>query len=123
MTTPATPVETVSRWLERGTTVMPSSEVRDAIAAIVKAERERAWLPIETAPRDGTRILVLRPSRVPGQKQAIRSRVVIAKWHNGKWHKESMAGSKNSTPAYAIAWMPLPSNEGNYIFDSPIIPG
>ena len=111
MTTPAPPVETVSRWLERGTTVMPSSEVRDAIAAIVKAARERAWLPIETAPRDGTRILVLRPSRVPGQKQAIRSRVVIAKWHNGKWHKESMAGSKNSTPAYAIAWMPLPSNE------------
>lgn len=42
MTTPATPVETVSRRLERGTTVMPSPEVRDAIAAIVKAERERA---------------------------------------------------------------------------------
>ena len=77
----------------------------------MSAPDANGWLPIETAPRDGTRILVLRPSRVPGQKQAIRSRVVIAKWHNGKWHKESMAGSKNSTPAYAIAWMPLPSNE------------
>ena len=120
MTTPATPVETVSRWLDEiakqptcdwDVLYAIKPEVRDAIAALAKAARERAWLPIETAPRDGTRILVLRPSRVPGQKQAIRSRVVIAKWHNGKWHKESMAGSKNSTPAYAIAWMPLPSNE------------
>lgn len=42
MTTPATPVETVSRWLETSASLRVRREVRDAIAAIVKAERERA---------------------------------------------------------------------------------
>lgn len=112
-TDPMTPVQIVTQWLADGggPNTYPRERVQAAIEAVLALAQERQWQPIETAPRDGTRILVLRPSRVPGQKQAIRSRVVIAKWHNGKWHKESMAGSKNSTPAYAIAWMPLPSNE------------
>ena len=90
MTTPATPVETVSRWAEGARKALEDYhralsdglggalaasklaigleetfaaeltgphvtdarlvEVQDAIAALVKADRERAWQPIETYP-------------------------------------------------------------------------
>ena len=106
MTTPATPVETVSRWLDLDTVVC-RREVRDAIAAIVKAERERAWHPIETAPKDGTLVILSGAGRVTA----------------GAWYEwegtEDVEGGANWSDWYggftdehpATRWQPLPAGE------------
>ena len=76
-------------------------------AALVKAERERAWQPIETAPRDGTLVILSGAGRVTA----------------GAWYEwegtEDVEGGANWSDWYggftdehpATQWMPLPSNE------------
>lgn len=113
MTTPATPVETVSRWLERGTTVMPSSEVRDAIAAIVKAERERAGRKFQT----GQRVTKIKGSSWTGPVVGSYSTVLTPVGYCVESEKEP--GSVQVYPEAALTYaadpndwaQTLPSNE------------
>lgn len=53
------------------------------------------WQPIDTAPADGTRVLVLEDSEV------------FLSWQHrpGRWHTPDESGRWELTPTY---WMPLP---------------
>jgi uncharacterized protein DUF551 len=58
------------------------------------------WQPIETAPKDGTPILVVRGEH----NRNTRSRIIVAYWNDKYW---SPVGA--STSAYTAShWMPLP---------------
>jgi hypothetical protein len=60
---------------------------------------ERGWQPIETAPRDETRVLVFAPaagSEYPASAQR------VDRWHNGGW------GQMRTAQPYTL-WRPLPA--------------
>lgn len=61
------------------------------------------WQPIETAPRDGTRVLVFAPaagSEYPANTQR------VDRWHNGGWWQ--------MRPAQPYThWRPLPAGPGD----------
>lgn len=55
------------------------------------------WQLIETAPKDGTRILVCRADRFP-------KNTYVARWHEDVWS----IGPLGEWRAYPTHWMPLP---------------
>jgi hypothetical protein len=57
-----------------------------------------AWLPIGTAPRDGTRVLVVDKDPLGGGAE-----VVIAAYDGEDWH------TADGLLCFPIAWMPLPA--------------
>lgn len=69
--------------------------LEDAINALEKALP--VWQPIETAPKDGKKILVL---AAPG--------IYIAWWSDGNWedHQRMFNGGAALKPTH---WMPLPA--------------
>lgn len=75
------------------------------------------WMPIETAPRDGTPILVYEPSNVPGPDNF--SLVTWFTWNDGTGGKWQLAecgsyaadgDTMNDDPTH---WMPLPPPPNN----------
>jgi hypothetical protein len=67
-------------------------EIQALHASLERVEAEREWRPIETAPRDGTRVL-------------IRYRGRWNSWHIADGHYDRVDGW---TVAYATHWLPLP---------------
>lgn len=57
------------------------------------------WQPIETAPKDGTRLLVFSP--VDG--------VVSSHWEAGTWQGLPWRAPHNAAKAAPTYWMPLPA--------------
>jgi hypothetical protein len=53
------------------------------------------WQPIETAPKDGTRVLIYEPNTEEGGS------VLLGKYEDGQWHDLDF----NRNPTH---WMPLP---------------
>lgn len=69
------------------------------------------WQPIETAPKDGTEVLLFTRSDVGPEKDYWESfgdphfsTVQIGAFEDGKWHQNVIGG--------ATHWMPLPSPPG-----------
>lgn len=63
------------------------------------------WQPIETAPRDGTIILMFYPTRYLGPNKTI-----VGKWtkyNGGSWQNDEF--SMSDTPEQPTHWMPLPA--------------
>lgn len=58
-----------------------------------------AWMPIETAPKDNTRILICREDRFPRN-------TYVARWFKGFW---SVGPLTDEWRAYPTHWMPLPA--------------
>ena len=87
-----------------------SKPVRSAIEALAKDAEARGWQPIDTAPKDGTSVLVYPPTW-NGRSAA------IAKWESDKyakkprpfWRRDDDMGrvtiSRERSPTH---WMPLP---------------
>lgn len=59
------------------------------------------WLPIETAPKDGTQILVFRRH----EEGYERSRIGVDHWEGGTWWRSR----RDMMPTH---WMPLPAAPG-----------
>jgi len=70
-------------------------------ARIEALERELGWQPIETAPKDGTRVLAT---------DGVNVTVVEWKVYNGRWEKltgwNHLYGARWNGP---VAWRPLPA--------------
>ena len=86
----------------------------DALAAIA-AEREAssaglmAWLPIETAPKDGTKLLVFDGGKI-----------TTAYWDGDSWELVVPSeGYRDSDTVYAKFWMPLPEAPNVEVTGSP----
>ncbi|WP_165909515.1 DUF551 domain-containing protein [Shinella sp. JR1-6] len=78
-------------------------EMTGIIAKALCVERQRdQWQPIETAPMDGTSILVA---------EAVRPGVDMVSWKGGKkhgaWHTED--GSASYVEGFFTHWQPLPA--------------
>ena len=74
------------------------------------------WQPIETAPKDGTTILLYRPDALPW------GRVTPGKWEEQKYHKRpapfweiwyKIGGAYESRTWEPTHWMPLPEPPGS----------
>lgn len=76
---------------------------RNFAEQVVAAYEAALWQPIETAPRDGTRVLVFAPaagSEYPANTQR------VDRWHNGGWWQ--------MRPAQPYTrWRPLPAKPGD----------
>lgn len=75
-------------------------------------EREMQWQPIETAPKDGTHILIYtvdHPGPVPARDMPAR---VTAFWYApyGEWHLVMAWGYEAENQVYGVPthWQPLP---------------
>lgn len=82
------------------------SDALEIWLAATTAEREhRAWRPIETAPRDGTEVLVCRTYAHN------RPEYAVAAWNGEEWRDmgdigwAGMHGDEGNQPTH---WMPLP---------------
>lgn len=69
------------------------------------------WQPIETAPRDGTRVLLLRPQKQSGP--TLVKNPVIGSWNTkrgaaGYWALEVTANNYAVRDGELSAWQPLP---------------
>lgn len=76
-------------------------DARDRIEALMA---ERQWQPIETAPKDGTDIIVL-------LTHMERPRAWTGRWHKGlkRWSIDhGMQRYQPAEMAYPTHWMPLP---------------
>ena len=70
----------------------------EAVSRAIMAERERQWQPIETAPKDGTMVLVFTNGHMD-----------VTSWPEnwgGKWPSAYMAYAEGLEPTH---WMPLPA--------------
>lgn len=74
----------------------------------VMAERERQWQPIETAPKDRTRLLVARFADKPADKNGY---MCVDWWRDHKRDDVSYTGFGGFNKHYwpATHWMPLPA--------------
>lgn len=79
----------------------------DALIAAVRAESQPAWQSIETAPKDGTVIMLLEPKELSGRTRY--GRVSIGRWCvtrqyavGGYWEDDAFTGVSQPTH-----WMPL----------------
>jgi hypothetical protein len=77
-------------------------EVASRLGNGVLLDARSGWQPIETAPRDGTRVLIVRAQEMGGGSLGMR--VGIGKWKSGKWQ-----GDCTQAPTH---WMPLPEPPG-----------
>ena len=68
------------------------------MARLAYAEAKLRWLPIDTAPKDGTRILVFAP-------QVENGWVVLVWWQDDLWIDGDMVALGDDAVTH---WMPLP---------------
>ena len=80
---------------------MPSLAIREVLERLVKAEREKAWQPIETAPKDGSLVLTWGDAR---------AQYAVSYWDEDdkEWYTD-FREKGNISQVYATHWMPLPS--------------
>lgn len=62
---------------------------------------DQVWQPIETAPKDGTHVLVFILAKYPPE-------VTVAHWFNGGWWP-SVCRNDYETALPVSHWMPLPN--------------
>ena len=74
-------------------------DIAKAIRDAAPAAPQTAWQPIETAPKDGTRILVGRENRFPKNTYVVR-------WFDGVWSIGPLGGEWTAYPTH---WMPIPT--------------
>lgn len=79
---------------------------RDAIAALrrLREENEGRWRPIESAPRDNTRVLVCWMHRAPSGSLLMGGEMTTAFWNRGEW-LDAIRRTVMNTPTH---WMELP---------------
>lgn len=71
------------------------------------AEAERQWQPIETAPKDGTPILIWQPGNPKHNFGAADdNRYAIGYWRT--WEPNGGWGNRNQQTVISTHWMPLP---------------
>lgn len=77
------------------------------LADFAEAEGEglREWQPIVTAPKDGTEVLLYRPSVQCERKVFTGNIITGCGWANGKWNSEGAICSSGYEPTH---WMPIP---------------
>jgi hypothetical protein len=63
------------------------------------------WRPMDSAPRDGTRVLVCRKAVAGNARNA--EPVRTARWKDGSWCSTDPAGSM-WTDSVLLAWQPMP---------------
>jgi len=80
----------------------PKDELQAAFEAGVAAAMEAAKQPIETAPRDGTRVLVWRRT---GMTRPVSENPVVARWRGKYW---SWLGGGSAQDKNLLYWHPLP---------------
>lgn len=83
---------------------------REAEAARLALQRQMEWQPIETAPKDGTRLLLARKQRMSGELI-----VVSGYWNSGgAFHMPHWSTSSNLfDPTHWMPLPPLPETEGD----------
>lgn len=104
-------------------TVMHMSDAYERIYVLPAAQvkvKPLVWEPIDTAPKDGTRVILWRGPAESGKQ----SEMVIAEWHGGEWQwpdeaenpcthgewsEEDRQGGYYSDGRYFTHWMPLPA--------------
>ena len=84
--------------------IYTEQQVRELLAAAPKLPQGDGWLPIESAPKDGSLIVVHGNNF---NDRALGQHYCIAAWHSGCW-MESSEWSAPSELAYLTHWMPLP---------------
>lgn len=82
--------------------------LKNALSATPAPNDDSPWQPIETAPKDGIRILVT----ILGRPQ----NTYVVRWKNEKWEDQSGSWS------YPTHWMPLPKPPTNST-DKPTVDG
>jgi hypothetical protein len=87
--------------LRRAAVLLSLSRERGSAAGAAPLPSTAGWLPISTAPKDGTRILTKLDHPV--------TPVQIARWQHLEWRLDN-----NNWPCYPLGWQPLPppSQEG-----------
>lgn len=69
----------------------------------------KSWQPIETAPKDGTPVLLLSPSFQPGDYGNIKGGLV---WVSGGWRNLGNGWRNDYGKEDPTYWMPLPEAPG-----------
>lgn len=77
------------------------------------------WQPIETAPRDGTPILIWQPGPHPfgdRSRETAQDGLIVEyddqRWAIGYWRPRGGWGNRNSAKVEPTHWMPLPAPPG-----------
>jgi len=65
--------------------------------------QQQQWQPIESAPRDGTRILSCRTDF----EDRLLIYAIVA-YENGEWHLQALMGGSLGVGYYPTHWQPLP---------------
>lgn len=75
----------------------------ETIKLLEENAQRRQWQPIETAPRDGTRIILAFPKINSANDKWANVR--LGKWRNGNWHLDAAGHYRTD----CTDWQPLPT--------------
>lgn len=76
------------------------AKLREALSVLTEALAERGWRPIESAPRDGTYVLLTDNRCNPCH--------LIARWKFDRWWGQATPSGKSIIWTDATHWQPLP---------------
>lgn len=105
----ATPLNYVEEYRSKQNTfsVIPNACLKRLGEALQKVnalpKRESGWQPIETAPKDGSLIIVFKPRNEKAQSKDI---IAICKWLGMCWGKDN--SPQKWIDSEVTHWMPLP---------------
>lgn len=85
---------------------------KQAAREILRLRSMHTWLPIETAPKDGTSVLGF----IPGRSGYIARQDIVpvhwSGWGGGVWDNSTSGHHLSSDPSH---WMPLPLGPGSHV--------
>lgn len=90
-----------------GTNLLDATQAETMVRFMVEGMPVDEWLPIETAPKDGTAVLVYAPKNRSGGRRANRRNIMeaVAHFENG-WGYITTPGDYQ---VHATHWRPLPA--------------